>query len=363
MQQAEVKLADRYPEGSLPDQDEAIQRLERAIARLDEMSEEARRKLQSLPFDAQARAQELTRVETERLADEMKAAEQGGKTSAEPTPGRQDLEQAVPKQRAAAGSLTERKPAAAKQDQQDALDELNEAKRQLEDALAQLRQELQDEVLRSLEERLTAMLAKQREISGRTKVTERLRAESTSDGQVPAAVRERCLEEAKGETELAGEAREAVRLLGEEGSTAVFPELLAELEGDLGRIAERLSRSDTGPPTQAMQKAAEDLIALLVDALKRQIEDNEGSGCSGGGEPPLIRLSAEVKLIQAMQKAVNRRTAAFDGAVPAPARAAAEARDEAAEIARKQARVEDLTRKLAVKLEKAEEENPGGERR
>jgi hypothetical protein len=77
------------------------------------------------------------------------------------------VQQAVPKQRAAAGQLKEYKPA--KQKQQDAKEDLEAAQKELEDALAQLRQQLVDEVLRALEERFTAMLAVQRELSAQTK--------------------------------------------------------------------------------------------------------------------------------------------------------------------------------------------------
>jgi hypothetical protein len=69
-------------------------------------------------------------------------------------------------------------------------------------------------------------------------------------------------------------------------------------------------------------------------------------------------MSAELKLILGLQKRVHARTVAYDTEVPEPRRATEGATAEAGEIARKQGRVEDLTRKLAEKINKeAEAEN------
>lgn len=272
MGQAQEKLQANKPESSLENQDKAIAKLEEALGDLEKLSEEARRRLLQIPFEQQIRAQEQTKVDTDKLAEDMQAGEQGeaGKT----TPGKKNVQQAVPKQKAAAGQLKEHKAGKAKQEQQDAQEELEKAKQELEDALAQLRQELQDQVLRALEERLAAMLAKQREISALTKVTERLKAEAVAAPDlVPASIQERCAVEAKGEQALASESHDALKLLEEDGTTAVFPELFSELERDLGMIGDRLAQFHTGATTQEMQRQVEELMSMLLDALKKQIEE------------------------------------------------------------------------------------------
>ncbi len=272
MGQSQEKLQANKPESSLEDQDKAIKKLEEALGDLEKLSEEARRRLLQIPFEQQIRAQEQTRVDTDKLAEDMQAGEKGD--ASKPTPGKKNVQQAVPKQKAAAGQLKERVPGKAKQEQQDAQDELEKAKKELEDALAQLRQELQDQVLRALEERLAAMLVKQREISALTKVTDRLAAEAVAaPDAVPASIQERCAAEAKGEQALASESHDAVKLLEEDGTTAVFPELFSELERDLGAIGDRLAQFQTGQATQDMQRQVEDLMAMLLDALKKRIEE------------------------------------------------------------------------------------------
>ena len=134
----------------------------------------------------------------------------------EPTPGKNKVQQAVPKQRAAAGQLKEFKPA--KQKQQDAKDDLDAAKEALEEALAQLRQQLQDEVLRALEERFTAMLARQRELTIMTKTVDASRKNIlTADGQLPTALVSKIAALAEGEGELELETIDALKLLEEDG--------------------------------------------------------------------------------------------------------------------------------------------------
>lgn len=360
MGQSQQKLEANKPESSLEDQNKAIEKLKEALGDLEKLSEEARRRLLQIPFDQQIKAQEQTRVDTDKLAEDMEASEKG--ESGKPTPGKKNVQQTVPKQKAAAGQLKERKPGKAKQDQQDAEDELQKAKQELEDALAQLRQEMTDQVLRALEERLAAMLAKQREISALTKVTDRLKGESVAAaGVVPASIQARCTTESKGETGLASEAHDALKLLEEDGTTAVFPEMFVELEKDLGAIADRLAQLDSGSATQEMQRSVEELMAMLLDSLKKLIEDGEAGSCSGGNcQPPLVPISAELKMIQKLQKLVAKQTKDYDTRVTPEQREGDDAKATAGMLSKKQGRVEDLTRKLANQLNKNEEARGAG---
>ena len=66
--------------------------------------------------------------------------------------------------------------------------------------------------------------------------------------------------------------------------------------------------------------------------------------------------SAELKLINKLQKRVLKRTQSYDAAIPEALRVTEEAKDEALEIARKQGKVESLTRKLANKINKLEQQ-------
>jgi predicted nuclease with TOPRIM domain len=274
MGQAQQQLGEQKPEPSLPEQDQAIAKLQEAVRELDQMADEAKRELAKLPFDQQQKRQEATQAATDKLAQEMEQPAEGEQPSDEAKPGQKRVQQAVPKQRAAAGQLKEQKPA--KQKQQDAKDDLDAAKKELDEALAQLRQQLQDEVLRALEDRFTAMQKRQKELSARTVALDGARKNVlTADGQLPASLVEQLQGLAKGEDELAAEAGDALKLLGEDGTTAVFPPLVEQLRDDLAAVAKRLAASQSGPDVQQAQRDVEDLLDLLINALRKTIERKE----------------------------------------------------------------------------------------
>jgi chromosome segregation ATPase len=331
MGKAQQQLGDNRPEPSLKDQEQAIESLQKTVDELDAMAEEARRELLKLPFEQLAKQQEKTQHATDTLSKDMEQSEQeGDNADGKPAPGRKRVQQAVPKQRAAAGQLKEYKPA--KQKQQDAKDDLEAAKNELDEALAQLRQQLQDEVLRALEERFTAMLHAQRELSEQTKT---------------------------GETDLEVEASDALKLLEEDGTTAVFPPMVEQLRDELHGVAQRCRDQQTGEPVQAAQREVEDVLTLLIDALRRTIERKEGGECNGGGgAPPLVPVSAELKMLRYLQERVNKATKDFDGKA-GEAKASDVGKAESDRLSDKQGRVRDLMRRLAVKLGKENHSEEG----
>lgn len=275
MGKAEKQLGDNQPEPSLPDQDQAMAELKKTVDALEEMAEETRRELLKLPFDQLAKQQEATQQATDTLSQDMEKAEKSDEQSkSEPTPGRKRVQQAVPKQRAAAGHLKEYKDA--KQKQQDAKEDLDAAKKELDDALAQLRQQLQDEVLKALEERFTAMLAKQRELTIDTTSLDATRGNVlTASGALPAALAERIQGVASGEGDLEVEASDAMKLLEEEGTTAGFPMMVEELRDQLHEVARHCRANETDAAVQDRQHEVEDTLELLINALRKTIERKE----------------------------------------------------------------------------------------
>jgi len=278
MAEAQKQMGERQAASSLRDQDQAIEELEETIAELDRMAADAQRALLKLPFEQLSEQQAQTEQATDALAKDMEEAEQGGDAGeGEPTPGKNKVQQAVPKQRAAASQLKEFK--AAKQKQQDAKDDLDSAKEALEDALSQLRQQLQDEVLRALEERFTAMLARQRELSLMTKTVDGSRQSIlTADGQLPSALVSKIDALGQGERELELEAIDALKLLEEDGTTAVFPPMVEQLRDELHDVVAGLRAHTTGAVMSDAQRAVEELLELLINALRRTIEQKEGGG-------------------------------------------------------------------------------------
>lgn len=279
MGKAAESLGEKKPESALKDQDQAMEALKQTLEELDAMAEDAARELLKLPFDQLAKEQENTQKATDTLAKDMEKAEQGDEKGSEgkPTPGKQKVQQAVPKQRAAAGQLKELVPA--KQKQQDAKEDLQAAQEALEEALAQLRQQLQDEVLRALEERFTAMLARQRGLTAQTETVDATRKKiMTASGALPTALVTKIGELAAGEIELEQEAIDALKLLEEDGTTAVFPPMVEQLREELHDVAAGLGKHKTGASMNLLQKDVEDLLSLLINALRKTIEQKEGGG-------------------------------------------------------------------------------------
>jgi myosin heavy subunit len=360
MSQAQQQLGQKKPESALKDQQHAIEQLQQTVQELQKMTEEAQRELLKLPFEQQAKKQEDTQHATDTLAKAMEKSEQQQNESGEPkaTPGKKRVQQAVPKQKAAVGQLKEYKPA--KQKQQDAKDDLEAAKKELEDALAQLRQQLSDEVLKALEERFTAMLAKQRELSLQTKTLDKTRQNLlTSAGQLPAALVEKIQGVASGEGDLEVDAADALKLLEEDGTTAVFVEMTGELKTVLQGVAKRCRANETAKPVQEGQAEVEDLLTLLINSLRREIERRDGAGqCNCNGQPPLVPISAELKMLRYLQERVNKSTKEFD-AKAAEVKGNDDGRAQSDVLASKQGRVQELMRKLAAKLDRDADSGEG----
>jgi len=64
----------------------------------------------------------------------------------------------------------------------------------------------------------------------------------------------------------------------------------------------------------------------------------------------LVGIAAELKMIKFLQERVNKGTKDYEQGTPAQLRDTDDAKADAAGLSKKQARVRDLTRKLAAKL-------------
>jgi len=123
------------------------------------------------------------------------------------------------------------------------------------------------------------MLARQRELTIQTKTLDATRGRMlTSNGELPSALATKIEGLAGSEGELENEAIDALKLLEEDGTTAVFPPMVEQLRDELADVAAALRRHETGEDTNEAQKAVEDLLELLINALRRTIEQKEGGG-------------------------------------------------------------------------------------
>ena len=126
---------------------------------------------------------------------------------------------------------------------------------------------------------MEAMLARQRELTIMTKTVDASRKNIlTADGQLPAALVSKIDALAEGEGELELETIDALKLLEEDGTTAVFPPMVEQLRDELHDVGVGLRARRTGAGMNQAQKDVEDLLELLINALRRTIEKKEGGG-------------------------------------------------------------------------------------
>ena len=100
----------------------------------------------------------------------------------------------------------------------------------------------------------------------------------SNDGALPQALATKVDGLAAAEAELEQEAIDALKLLEEDGTTAVFPPMVEQLRDELHDVAAGLRKYRTGRVMNEAQKDVEDLLELLINALRRTIEKKEGGG-------------------------------------------------------------------------------------
>lgn len=300
-------------------------------------------------LEEQAKAQEKTAADTARLAEKLGEQPEQGR---DPTPGAGKVGEAVPHQNKAAGSLGEGKPGPAVPEQEEALERLKNAKEELEQALEQARRRLQEELLQALEERIAGLLAAQKRISAQTRVLDEQAAGALPP---PRAVRMKAGKLGQEEKDLAGEAAQALRLLREEGSTVVIPEIMETVHDDLLLAGAGLEEGRTGVETQTLQEEIETLLAAVLDAIRktreerREDQDQRNKDDQGNQDQPLVPRSAELRMIRILQNSVYLSTLrAANLQAKEPEAAGRMARD----LAAKQARIHELTRRLARRIDK-----------
>jgi len=274
------------------------------------------------PFDHAKTAERQGKLgrKTDQLADKMQGGKPGNGADGSkdggqcppkpPAPGTDNVQRSGEHMKNATDDLNRKSPPNASQDQQRAIDELERAQEELKQVLEQLRREQQEEILRGLESRFRAMLAAQLTIN---KGTQTLDAKGSgawthADDLALAGL-------AQDEAELGRQAGEALRILKEDGTTIVFPRIVAQMQEDVQLVTERLKTRNTGRITQTIEAEIVTTLEDLIEAIEQLRKQLAGGGSSGGGsggcDAPLLPDSAELKLLRSLQQRVHRITKAF----------------------------------------------------
>ena len=159
------------------------------------------------------------------------------------------------------------------EDQEDALAELNRTEDQLRQERERLEQERREKVTSVVLARLYTMLADQQLIGKETSELEKQRKLLPGDGKrstfgVAEAFDFAGRSLARRERSLATDAEDILRVLTEDASSVVAPEILRRVIADLENVSGRLDESDTGSLVQVLQQDVETSLKELIEALQ-----------------------------------------------------------------------------------------------
>lgn len=255
-----------------------------------------------------AREQDALKKETEKALD--------GKDA--PAKAKDLVGKAAQKEGQAGKLLDGKKPGPASDKMGEALKDLDGAIDSINDELTNVNRTRRGKKLRDLLARVKAMLRMQLAIrDGIDNLYLEIRL--TRD-EIPTVKHQaRANELSREQTVSLREAESALKLLEEDGTGVAFIESMGQIKKDMGSVALRLDVYDVGKLTQ---KIADDVVESLKDmvqALEKAVDENEkppmppppGPGPRPGPKPPLVNLLQQLKMIAAMQKRVNGRTALY----------------------------------------------------
>lgn len=229
---------------------------------------------------------------------------------------RKPVEEAVKEQQASSKQLGGNMGKAAGESQGKAVGKLNEAIKKLEEYLKQLRQEERQQKLADLLARSRKMLAQQIEVrDGTVKLDKDV--SGTRDGKPTLLHAGRATRLSDQELAIVREANEALKLVRTEETAVAFVEAFEQVYKDADTVHTRLERTDVGAVTQAIEN---DVIATLEDIIKalekamQEPEDPEDAPRPRPGQPgdrKLVNFLQQLKMITAIQRRINTRTALY----------------------------------------------------
>jgi hypothetical protein len=275
-------------------------------------------------------------------------------------PGQRQIQQALEQMREAQRRLEEAERQAALPAQQEARRLLEEAKAQLEEILRQMREEEIERALAQLEARFRKMLEMQIKVYEDTQQLSELKSPERASQIIVQSGRLNTEER-----RILQEADRALLLLREEGSSVAFPEAVEQMREDIESLADRLGQAKIDFVTLSLE---EDIIAALeeiVEALQKAQQDAEQRRQqpsqpmqpTSPEDMPLVDAIAELKMIRALQVRVNKRTETFAGMLADPEHEVGQATDQDLidllnQLSQREQRIHSITRDLILEKNK-----------
>ncbi len=248
--------------------------------------------------------------------------------------------------------------------QKEAVRKLEQARDAVRERMDEMGDDLQDDLLAQLEALLKKMLTDQRAVNEETRRVDH--AVAARKGQRVRADELDLTRLGEREKLIEKDGAKAQEMLDADGSSMVLLSVMEDTRDLMTDVAGRLGKFESGAHTQALEKdierALEDMLAAVEEERRRReemaqdAEAAEGQG-QGQGQQPLIQLSAELKMLKALQLRVNARTLSLEKG--RPEMEPPEVTKRSKRLAAREARVGRLTRDLSNKLKA--ERTRGGE--
>ena len=282
---------------------------------------------------------------------------QSGQQQQQQTPGREQLEKAKKEMQDAIDKLKDQDRDGALDNQDEAIKQLEKAQKELEETLKQLREEEKEMILAALEARFQRMLSLQTQIHDETVAlgaTAREKWLNTAIG--------RCRELSQQQADLTRECSLTVGLLQEDGTSVSILIAVEDIESDMKTVASRLQDTKAFDLTQSIQTDIIEALRELIETVQQEMEDMEQQQQQqqqqeqqppSQQQAPLVELMAEIKVLRSLQLRVNRRTATVDRLLQAgdPTEQAALV-DQLEELAIRQNRLTESAGVLAQQMER-----------
>lgn len=270
-------------------------------------------------------------------------------------PGKKQVQDANDMQKKVQDDLKKDKPQDASPKIDDVITKLEEAKKELEKRLKQLREEELERLLANLQGRCERMLAMQIEVYEGTKRVDAV-VKTYPDQKPTRAEEQRSQQLSTREGEIVREANAALRLLESEGSAVAFAMVMESVRDDMVAIERRLDKYVTNESTQHMEEDVITALKDMIEALKKAIQDAKDKKDKPppppkqGPPPPqrLLDILAELKLIKSMQLQVNKRTTDNGKKYPGEQADDKLIQDELAGLAKKQTKLEEMLKDIAT---------------
>ncbi len=231
---------------------------------------------------------------------------------------KKQIEDANYQQKKAEDNIAKKDLKPATDNQNQAIKDLEDAKKKLEELLRQAREEEMERLLANLQARCEKMLVMQQQVLGGTEGVFK-GIEATATKTPDNKHRQDSLKLSDTEKEIVVEATKAIELLEADGSAVAFPEVFQQVREDMKHVQRRLEVVDTGVVTQAIEKDIIESLKEMIEALKKarkDLEDKKSPPPKEGSPPPnqdnkLLELIQELKMVRSLQVRVNTRTQTY----------------------------------------------------